>query len=203
MASSGMFWEQAECFWWLSVRSDLPSTAKIHFGRQVRLYYCFSWYPRSLDELLKYLYTSQPFFLSSNTALNFIVSVPMLHYGAKSIEPWAFWEGQNLVAECCAFILRHPVVIVKAKINVQGWRNIFFAIVINRSADRRRTFLRSWLWMHAVIKLWSGMSTKRKSKDLFTRREGYPRTRTFLFYATFIRQIGLPWSYPTWVLGLP
>ena len=55
-----------------------------------------------------------------------------------------FLEGQNLVAECCAFILRHPVVIVKAKINVQGWRNIFFVIVINRSADRRRTFLRSW-----------------------------------------------------------
>ena len=33
----------------------------------------------------------------------------MLHYGAKSIERRAFWEGQNLVAECCALILRHPV----------------------------------------------------------------------------------------------
>ena len=49
-----------------------------------------------------------------------ICLVPMLHYGAKSIERRAFWEGQNLLAECCAFILRHPVLIVKAKINVQG-----------------------------------------------------------------------------------
>lgn len=180
MASSGLLWEQAECFWWLSARSDLPSTAKIHFGRQVRVYYCFSWYPRSLDELLWYLY-----YLSRSHAT--------LWRQKHRTQGFLRRTKPRSRVLCIHFTTSRPH--SKANINVQGWRNIFFAIVVNRSADRRRTFLRSWLWMHAVIKLWSRRGAKRKSNDLFTRREGYPSTRIFLlFHATFIRKIGLPWS---------